>query len=182
MAWSVLSQLGRKNAPVRISGLGFAEMVWLTKWWRACDSKTFTRNRKNLLELSLYSQQRMQELTKRLHLDHDRSQGYMVLLRGERERKLLQASIELMRAEGLDLKVLSPTEACEMEPALNTAETKLLEAIYFPHDEVGNCREFAYLLKKEAEDLGVEFELNANVQHLTRFASLRKTKGKSLMQ
>jgi hypothetical protein len=30
----------------------------------------------------------------------------MVLLRGERERKLMQASIELMRAEGLDLKVL----------------------------------------------------------------------------
>jgi D-amino-acid dehydrogenase len=166
MTWYVLSQLGRKNAPVRISGLGLAEMAWLSKWWRACDSNTFNRNRKNLLDLSQYSQQRMHELSKRLHLNHDRSQGYMVLLRGERERKLLQASIELMRAEGLDLKVLSPTEACEIEPALNT-ETKLLEAIYFPNDEVGNCREFAYLLKKEAEDLGVEFELNANVQNLT---------------
>lgn len=166
MAWYVLTQLGRKNAPVRIAGLGFAEMAWLTKWWRACDSKTFNRNRKNLLDLSLYSQQRLQELTKRLHLSHDRSQGYMVLLRSEQERKLLQASIELMRAEGLDLKVLSPSEAIEIEPALNTSETKLMEALYFPHDEVGNCREFAYLLKKEAEGLGVEFELNAQVQHL----------------
>jgi D-amino-acid dehydrogenase len=90
----------------------------------------------------------------------------MVLMRSERERKLLQASIDLMRAEGLDLKVLSPTEATEIEPALNTAETKLEEALYFPNDEVGNCREFAYLLKKEAEDLGVEFELNAHVQNL----------------
>ena len=105
MAWYVLSQLGRKNAPVRISGLGFAEMAWLSKWWRACDSKTFNRNRKNLLDLSLYSQERLQEITKRLHLAYDRSQGYMVLMRDERERKLLQPSIELMRAEGLDLKV-----------------------------------------------------------------------------
>ena len=166
MAWFVLSQLGRKNAPVRISGLGLAEMAWLSRWWRACDSNTFNRNRKNLLDLSQYSQKRMHELSKRLHLNHDRSQGYMVLMRGERERKLLQASIELMRAEGLDLKVLSPTEACEIEPALNIAETKLVEALYFPNDEVGNCREFAYLLKKEAEDLGVEFELSANVQNL----------------
>ncbi len=166
MAWHVLSQLGKKNAPVRISGLGLAEMAWLSKWWRACNSETFNRNRKNLLHLSLFSQQRLHELTKRLHLNYDRSQGYMVLMRDERERKLLQASIELMRAEGIDLKVLSTAEALEIEPALNTAETKLLEALYFPHDEVGNCREFAYLLKKEAEDLGVEFELNAHVQNL----------------
>lgn len=165
MAWNVLSQLGNRNAPVRIAGLGIPEMVWLSKWWRACDSTTFTRNRKILLELSLYSQQRMQEITKRLHLDHDRGQGYMVLLRGEREQALLKPSLELMRSEGLELKTLSPSEAIEIEPALNT-QNKLLEAIYFPNDEVGNCREFAYLLKKEAENLGVQFELNAQVQNL----------------
>jgi D-amino-acid dehydrogenase len=179
MGWYVLSHLGKKNAPVRIAGLGIHELIWLSKWWRACDGATFARNRKNLLDLSLYSQQKMQEITKRLYLNHDRAPGYMVLLRGEREQALIKTSIELMRSEGIELKTLSASQALAIEPALNT-QTKLAEAIYFPNDEVGNCREFAYLLKKEADNLGVQFELNAKVQNLMPSQHLTlKLSGKS---
>jgi len=165
MTWHVLSHLGRKNAPVRLGRLKWSEMQWLAKWWRACDHASFARNRKSLLDLSLFSQQRLQEITKRLNLNHDHSLGYMVLIRGEKDRKMMQASLDIMREEGLEFKTLSAKEALDIEPALNP-ETPLLEAHHFPNDEVGNCREFAYLLKKEAEHLGVEFELNALVQNL----------------
>ena len=36
-------------------------------------------------------------------------------------------------------------------------------AIHLPQDEVGNCRQFALLLKNEAQRLGVKFEFNAAV-------------------
>jgi D-amino-acid dehydrogenase len=39
-------------------------------------------------------------------------------------------------------------------------------AVYMPGDEVANCRQFAALLKNEAQALGVEFEFNTTVTKL----------------
>jgi D-amino-acid dehydrogenase len=39
-----------------------------------------------------------------------------------------------------------------------------VQALHFPDDEVGNCRQFALLLKNEAEARGVHFHFNADVQ------------------
>jgi D-amino-acid dehydrogenase len=39
-------------------------------------------------------------------------------------------------------------------------------AIHLPNDEVGNCRQFAQLLKKAAEDLGANFRFNTTVDRI----------------
>lgn len=45
---------------------------------------------------------------------------------------------------------ISADDARLIEPALNP-DTGFLGAVHLPDDEVGNCRQFALLLKKEAE-------------------------------
>lgn len=166
MASHVLLHVWQKHSPVRMHRPKLHELRWLWRWWRAWDEKTFVNNRTHLLNLSQYSLMRMQTLRDSLHLDHEHSTGYLVLLRGERELKLVQPSLSVMRQAGLNFKTITAQEARTIEPALN-ADTPMVQALHFPDDEVGNCRQFALLLKNEAEARGVHFHFNAEVQALT---------------
>lgn len=167
MALHVLTHLWQRHTPVRIGQLGWRELRWLWQWQQACDSATFARNRTSMLRLANYSQERLRSLTTRLNLDYERAQGFLVLLRGERERKLAQASLQVIRDAGVSVKTLSPEQARVIEPALNP-DTPLLEALYFADDEVSNSRQFTLMLKQEAEAIGVKLHLNAHVQPLLR--------------
>ncbi len=162
----VLAHLWQRDTPLRISKLSMADWRWLWQMRKACDSTTFARNRESMLRLAEYSSHRMRTLTDTLNLEHERSQGFMVLLRSERESRLMQDSLKVMRDAGLSFKTLSAEEARNIEPALKP-ETALAQAIHFPEDEVGNCRQFALLLKNEAESLGVKFHFNTPIEPLS---------------
>ncbi|MEO7952665.1 MAG: FAD-dependent oxidoreductase, partial [Polaromonas sp.] len=58
-------------------------------------------------------------------------------------------------------------EARKIEPALNP-DTPLSGALHLPAGEVANCRQFALLLKNEAQALGVNFAFNTTVAKLDR--------------
>jgi D-amino-acid dehydrogenase len=168
MSLHVLSHLWQSHTPVRLSRPSWNEALWLWKWWRACQSSTFTKNRQRLLRLSTYSQQRLQSLTQRLNLDYDRTSGYLVLMRGEKEYLMTQPSLEGMRDAGLSFEVLTAEQARQIEPALNPS-TPLALALHFPNDEVANCRQFTLLLKNITESMGVQFHFNANVLPLKSY-------------
>src|SRR5262245_37019962 len=46
---------------------------WLTRWWSACGTETYTRNRRALFQLAQFSQQRLHELRKSLTLEDRKS-------------------------------------------------------------------------------------------------------------
>ncbi len=165
----VLSHLWQRDTPFRISSLSMADLRWLWQMRKACNPATFARNRANMLRLAEYSNHRMHTLSSTLNLEHERSQGLMVLLRTERDIQLMHDSLKIMRDAGLSFKTLSAEEARGIEPALNP-ETALAQAIHFPEDEVGNCRQFTLLLKSEAETLGVKFNFNTEVLPLSNSA------------
>lgn len=166
MPSQVMLHMWQKHSPLRMHRLKWHELRWLWRWWRACNEKTFANHRAQLLSLSQYSLMRLQTLRETLHLDHEHSTGFLLLLRGERELKQVQPSLSVMREAGLNFKTLSAAEARDIEPALQT-DTPLAQALHFPDDEVGNCRQFALLLKNEAEARGVQFHFNADVQALS---------------
>jgi len=162
----VLAHMWQRDTPLRISSPSMADWRWLWQMRKASKPATFTRNRANMLRLAEYSNHRMRTLSDTLNLEQERSQGFMVLLRTEREIQLMQAGLQVMRDAGLSFKTLTADEARGIEPALNP-ETALAQAIHFPDDEVGNCRQFTLLLKSEAENLGVKFHFNTRVQPLS---------------
>lgn len=162
----ILSHLWQRDTPLRISSPSMADWRWLWQMRKASKPATFARNRASMLRLAEYSSHRMRNLTDTLNLEHERSQGFMVLLRTEHEIKLMQDSLQVMRDAGFSFKSLTADEARGIEPALNP-ETPLAQAIYFPDDEVGNCRQFTLLLKGEAETLGAKFHFNTPVQPLS---------------
>ena len=166
MPSKVAKYLFSQHAPVKLAlPLTGADLVWMWKWFRACKLDTYLANRARLQRLAFYSRERLHELTNQLQLDYDRSPGYMVLLRSEADSKLVQPGLQVLRDAGVAFREISSDQARLIEPALNP-DTQFLGAVHLPSDEVGNCRQFALLLKKEAEALGARFEFNANVAAL----------------
>ena len=163
MPSKVLSSLFSSHAPVRVRvPLSANDMAWMWRWYRACNLPTYMTNRARMQRLAYYSRTRLHTLSKDLHLDYERAEGYMVLLRSEKEHLLVQPSLQVLRDAKTSFKELTAEEARKLEPALNP-DTPLHASIHLPQDEVGNCRQFAMLLKSEAQRLGTNFVFNTPI-------------------
>ena len=159
----VLKQLFSRHAPVKIKlPLTRAELAWIGHWHRACKLDTYLSTRSRMQALASYSHDRLHAITEHLALEYEHNEGLLVLLRSEKDAKLIQPSLQMMHESGLPFQTISVSEARLIEPALNP-DNDFFGAVHMPGDAVGNCREFTLLLKSEAQELGVKFELNANV-------------------
>ncbi len=170
MPWKVFKHLFSRHAPVKLGrsmglGLGLNEVAWMARWWLACKPATYAANRSHMQQLAFYSKERMHQLTADLKLEFDRSDGYMVLLRSSADHQLIQPSLQVLRDAGVAFSELDAAGARKIEPALNP-DTDFHGAVHLPQDEVGNCRQFALLLKSECQRRGVRFEFGQTVLKL----------------
>jgi D-amino-acid dehydrogenase len=136
------------------------------QWYRACNLASYTANRARMQRLAFYSRTRLHDITEHFHLEYDRSTGFMVLLRGEMDRKGIQPGLQVLRDAGVAFQEIDAAQARKIEPALNP-DTDFDGAIHLPQDEVGNCRQFALQLKNECQAHGVAFEFNSTVAPLS---------------
>ena len=168
MPGKVLSYLFSQHAPVRLSlPLSARELGWMWKWWRACRLPVYLANRQRLQRLAFYSRERLHHLSQDLQLDYERADGYMVLLRAEKDHAMVQPGLQVLREAGVSFKELDAQAARKLEPALNP-DTAFHGAIHLPEDEVGNCRQFALLLRNEAQRLGAKFKFNTTVSRIDK--------------
>ncbi|MCJ0763006.1 D-amino acid dehydrogenase [Variovorax terrae] len=166
MPGKVIRSLFSRHAAVKVGlPLSGDELGWMWKWWRACRLDSYLANRARLQRLAFYSRARLRQITAGLQLEYDRSDGYMVLLRSEKDSRLVQPGLQVLRDAGVKFREINAGEARLIEPALNP-DTEFLGAVHLPDDEAGNCRQFALLLKGEAQRLGVNFEFNTAVERI----------------
>ena len=164
-----------RYSPFKVSlPLSRRELAWMWKWYCACKPDIYLANRTNLQHLSFYSRERLHHITADLKLEYERSDGYMMMLRSEQDSNALQPGLHLLRDAGVAFKVLDEGQARKIENALNP-ETAFFGAIHLPDDEVGNCRQFALLLKNEAQRLGVKFSFNHTVTQIGTSAGVSLT-------
>lgn len=157
--------LGR-HSPLRLRlPLSRLELTWFWQWLQSCSAETWLARRQHLQQLASYSRERLDVLTERLSLSFDCSQGYLVLLRTAKDVKNAQPGLQLLRDSGVTALELDAAGVYALEPAMNP-DTPLEGGIQLPDDGVANCRQFALLLKREAELLGASFEFNTSVSHL----------------
>src|SRR5688500_13311934 len=137
MPAKVARYLFSRHAPVRVCWpLSTDDMAWMLRWRRACDLPTYLANRARLQRLAFYSRQRLHHLTATLELEYDRSPGYMVLLRSERDRRMVQPGLQVLRDAGVKFQEVDEAQARLHEPALNP-DNHFAGAIHLPDDEVG---------------------------------------------
>ena len=163
MPGKVLANLLSRHAAVKLSlPLTARDLAWMWKWWRACKLDTYRANRARMQRLAFYSRERLHHLTADLQLDYDRADGYTVLLRSEKDNRLVQPGLAVLRDAGVNFSEMNAEEVRQIEPAINP-DTEFLGGIHMPHDEVANCRQFALMLKDVARAMGVNFEFNTAV-------------------
>jgi len=166
MPGQVLGHLLRRHAPVTLGWpLSGRELGWMWAWWRACKPEVYRANRARMQRLALYSRARLHQITADLQLSYDRSDGQLVLLRSAKDHALAQPGLQSLRDAGIRFQELDAAAARRIEPALST-DTAFAGAIHLPDDEVGNCRQFALLLKNEAQRLGVNFQFGTTVARI----------------
>ena len=166
MPGKVLAQMFQRHAGIRLTlPLALSDFGWMWRWYRACRLDVYQANRAHLQRLAFYSRERLRDITTRLKLDFDRSDGYLVLLRSERDRAMAEPSLQVLRNAGVSFQQLDTAQARRVEPALNP-DTPFAGAILCPDDGVGNCRQFALMLKNEAQRLGVQYRFGTAVQTL----------------
>ncbi len=163
-AWSALGrrallQPRRKHSSLQLS----AAKLLSPALWRAARFNPEAARR--LQRLYSYSQARQAELRHALQLDYERSEGLLMLLRGARELAAVQPGLALLSELGLPHKQLDAAECLALEPGLST-DTPLQGGIHLPQDELGNCRQFAHLMRSEARRLGARFRFHTTVQHI----------------
>ena len=168
MPGKVLGSLLGRHAFVKLSlPLTGNDLAWMWKWWRACKLETYLANRARLQRLAFYSSERLHHLTAELQLEYDRSDGYTLLLRSEKDSRMVQPGLQVLRDAGVAFSEINADAVRKIEPAINP-DTEFLGGVHLPNDEVANCRQFALLLKDVARNLGVRFEFNTTVAQLDR--------------
>jgi D-amino-acid dehydrogenase len=161
----------QRHAPVTLGpGLLGPALPWAARWLMACNSKTYALNRSRMQSLARYSKERLHQVAEAARIEFERSEGYLVLLRSATDRKLAQASLQVLKDAGVPHHELDEAGARAVEPALNP-DTRIHSAIHLPSDEVGNCRQFALLLKNAAQALGVRFEFGQAVRSVETASS-----------
>lgn len=160
MPGKVLRHLMSRDAPVRLHA-NF-DLGWAWKWWRACRAETYRANRLRMQRLAWFSRDRLHEITRHLRLEYERRQGCLVLLRTAKDLALAQTGLATLTELGTRFEALDAEQCRAIEPELASG-TPLHAGIHLPDDEVGNCRQFALLLRKKAEELGARFVFETTV-------------------
>jgi D-amino-acid dehydrogenase len=166
MPLKVLGQLFARDAAVRFAGpSALRELPWMWRFLLACRSRVHTANRSAMQRLAHFSRERLLELATRFDFDYEQRSGYMVLLRRPADLQRAQGGLRLLAELGVAHEVVDEAACRQLEPALSPS-ARLHAAIRLPQAGVGNCRQFAHLLKSEAQRIGAHFHFDSAVTAL----------------
>jgi len=166
MPLKVAAGLFASHSAVRFGGGVLTMPGWLWRYLWACRAKTHRANRRRMQRLALYSRERLEALTLVHGLEYEQQRGYLVLLRSARELERARAGLPVLDDIGVRHELLDPAAARAREPAIS-AEAPLHAALALPNDLVGNCRQFAHVLKLQAQQRGARFRFGVEVRRLS---------------
>ncbi|WP_144161452.1 D-amino acid dehydrogenase [Paraburkholderia sp. BCC1885] len=132
--------------------------AWCLKFIQNCTAAKARTNTSRKARLSLYSQSIIQEVTGREKLEYDRvSKGLLYLHREDTSLQRAIRNMGVLEDNGVPLRVLSPAEVGQYEPALTDYTKHISGALYCPSDESGDARVFTKAMYECCVAMGVRF-------------------------
>jgi len=141
---------------------------WGLNFLSQCTSNHARENMLAVLQMAMRSSTLLAEMRSRVPLDFSfRRAGKLVILSSQSDLKGARDSCELKRQHGCDVRVVTPAEAVEIEPALAHIRTPSAGAIYSENDEVGDVLAFTSQLGQWlAKNGNTEFRFNTTIRHI----------------
>lgn len=140
------------------------DLRWYRKW-KNTDLQSLTQNAAINHALIEAGKQRLHAIAAAEKFDFEQTAGQLVLISSEVELARVREKLAILKSWGVVANEIAPGDISKIEPGFHPPSS-LLCAVYFPDDEVGNCRQFALSLKKVLERMGVEFNFNAPVVNI----------------
>jgi D-amino-acid dehydrogenase len=166
MPRKVLSYLLAAEAPVLFRPVPSAALArWIGRWLRECELARYRVNKSRMQRLAFHSRDALHALRAELDIDDGRRQGYLQLLRGERDLAMAGPARALLAENGVPHALLDAEATRAREPALSPA-TPLVGALWLPEDESASCPDFAQALADAAAAAGVRFRFGATVRRI----------------
>ena len=164
----LMRSLGRRDAALQLRLKALPRLArWGIEFLRHSSPRRYEENTRKNLHLAMYSRATLEALRAVTPLEY--GAAATGTLRVFREPAALDAALEWaerFRAEGLEFRPLSAQDTVALEPALAPIGPRLVGAIHYPLDSVGNAQMFCVALAEAARELGVEFHFGADVREI----------------
>lgn len=157
------------HAPLAINLDGSLwQLNWMAQMLKNCNPASYSINKGRMTRVAEYSRDCLRQLRQDtgIHYEH-RSKGTLQVFRSEAQLDMVQRDIAVLQACGVSHQLLvGADQLAQVEPALAYAQDKLVGGLHLPNDETGDCYLFTNALAGVAQEMGVEFKFNQNVERL----------------
>ncbi|AMP07553.1 FAD-dependent oxidoreductase [Collimonas pratensis] len=159
----------QEHAPLSITPDGtLFQLRWMWQMLRNCSSARYAVNKERMVRLAEYSRDCFKVLRADTGIAYEgRQLGTMQVFRSQQQLDDAAKDIEVLKETGVPFELLTPDQLAQAEPALEAVKHKLSGALRLPNDETGDCQMFTTKLAKMAEELGVRFRYNVQIDALT---------------
>ena len=171
----VLRWLGREDAPLLFRlRADSRQWLWGLQFLRECTPARTRRNIGQIVRLGIYSRAMLRELRRDTGIAYDqRAQGILHFYTSPGEFEAARGPVELMREFGCELRIVSPDEAVQIEPALRHVGSRLAGATFSAEDESGDANKFAREVARLCQARGVGFLMNHTITALRTAGGVR---------
>ncbi|MDF0605824.1 D-amino acid dehydrogenase [Neisseriaceae bacterium TC5R-5] len=163
-----LRWLVQRHAPLAIRPDGsLFQLQWMAKMLANCNPQSYARNKGRMMRLAEYSRDTLAALRAETGLAYEeRLGGTLQLFRTTAQLDGMLKDIAVLKEQGVAFNVLDPDACVRVEPALADVRHKLTGGLRLPNDETGDCNLFTSRLAQMAQQQGVQFRFNVQVQAL----------------
>lgn len=160
----------QRHAPlaIRPDGSRF-QLEWMWKMLQNCDMQHYQQNKSRMVRIAEYSRDCLKALREETGIAYEgRQGGTLQLFRTAQQYESASKDIAVLKEAGVPYELLEASELARVEPALAATHHKLTGGLRLPNDETGDCQLFTQRLTEMAEQAGVKFRFNVNVDQLLR--------------
>lgn len=158
----------QRHAPlaVRLDGSSF-QLRWMWQMLKNCNTAHYMTNKGRMVRLAEYSRDCIKALREETGIQYEgRQGGTLQLFRTQQQFESATKDIAVLENAGVPYKLLEARQLATIEPALAQVTHKLTGGLQLPNDETGDCQLFTQRLAKLAQQAGVNFLFNRNVDRL----------------
>ena len=180
-----LRWMGHEDAPLLFRWNRFDPDLWAwgARFLLNCTARRAGINTDRTLRVASYSRACLQRLRRDTGIEYDQKMlGILHVYRDAQEFAAAQKASDLMNRLGLERITKTPTQAVDIEPALEKVRRDLAGAIFTPGDESGDAHKFTHELATLCAARGVTFLYGTRVEALelsgSKMASVSTNKGR----
>ncbi|OFA09239.1 D-amino acid dehydrogenase [Duganella phyllosphaerae] len=156
----------QRHAPLSITPDGtLFQLQWMWQMLQNCTSERYAVNKERMVRLAEYSRDCFKVLRATTGIEYEgRQQGTTQLFRTQKQLDDAAKDIAVLQDTGVPYELLDRAQLVGAEPGLD--QTKLVGGLRLPNDETGDCQLFTTRLTAMAEELGVKFRYNIEIEAL----------------